>query len=91
VFANYIYLHPSLMFVAKAWNLPSESCNRPHFCIDVTFEIRTVFSGIHLFNDKSEMIARVFISKQKEGKESKIVERLRESECERQSFAERGR
>jgi hypothetical protein len=34
---------------------------------------------------------RVFISKWKEGKESKIAERLRESECERQSFVARGR
>jgi hypothetical protein len=34
---------------------------------------------------------RVFISKQKEGKESKIVARPRESECKRQSLAVRGR
>ncbi len=34
---------------------------------------------------------RVFISTQKEGKESKIVERPRESAGERQSFATRGR
>jgi hypothetical protein len=40
--------------------------------------MRTVFSGIRLFNDKSEMIFRVFISKRKEGKESKIAERPRE-------------
>ncbi len=53
--------------------------------------MRTVFSRICLFNDKSEMIVRVFISKQKEGKESKIAERPRESECERQIFAGRGR
>ncbi len=33
---------------------------------------------------------RVFISKQKEVKESKIVETPRESACERQSFAARG-
>jgi hypothetical protein len=32
-----------------------------------------------------------FISKRKEGKESKTAERLRESECERQSIAERER
>jgi hypothetical protein len=34
---------------------------------------------------------RVFISKPKEGIESKIVERPIESACERQSFAARGR
>jgi hypothetical protein len=60
-----------------------------NFRIDITFEMRTVFSGIRLFNHKSERIVRVFISKWKEGKESKIAERPRESECERQSFAER--
>jgi hypothetical protein len=40
--------------------------------------MRTVLYGIRLLIDQSEMDARVFISKQKEGKESKIVERLRE-------------
>jgi hypothetical protein len=41
------------------------------FCIDVTFEIRTAFYGIGLFNDKSKVIARVFISKCKEGETEK--------------------
>jgi hypothetical protein len=52
--------------------------------------MRTAFYGIRLFN-KSEMFARVFISKQKEGKESKTAERPRESECEMQNIAERER
>jgi len=34
---------------------------------------------------------RVFISKRKKGEESKIADRPRESESERQSFAARGR
>jgi hypothetical protein len=53
--------------------------------------MRAAFYGIYLFNDKSEMVARVFTSKRKEGKESKTAERLRESEWERQNIAERER
>jgi hypothetical protein len=36
------------------------------------------------------VVARVFISNGKKGKESKIAERQRESVCERLSVAERG-
>jgi hypothetical protein len=36
-------------------------------------------------------LPRVFISNRKKGKERKIAERQRESVCERQSIAERGR
>jgi hypothetical protein len=49
--------------------------------------MRTVLYEIRLFNDKVEKHDRVFISKQIVRGESKTVERLKESECERQSVA----
>ncbi len=61
------------------------------FCIDVSFEMRTVLSVICLFNDKSKVDAKCFYFKMEEKEESKIVDRPRESESERQSFAARGR
>jgi hypothetical protein len=35
------------------------------FCIDVTFEMRTVLRGIHLFNDTNQIIRPQFYIKQK--------------------------
>jgi hypothetical protein len=46
-----------------------------------------VFYKSHLFNDKLEEVARVFISKRKEGGKSKEAERQKESEHERQTIA----
>jgi len=51
------------------------------FRIDVTFEMRTVLSGICLFNDTILNIGHHFILNGKGGEESKIVERQREREC----------
>jgi len=39
-----------------------------NFCIDVTFEMRTVLSGIHLFNDNSKSSDSIFISNGDGGK-----------------------
>jgi hypothetical protein len=64
----------------------------PPFCIDVTFEMRTVLSQnsfIQLITWK--WIPKVIISNRKKGKESKIAERQRESMCERLRIAARGR
>ncbi len=49
------------------------------FCIDVTFEMRTVQSGICLFNDTILNIRHHFILNGKGREENKIVERQRES------------
>jgi len=51
------------------------------FCIDVTFEMRTVLSRIHLFNDTILNRGQHFILNRNRGKECKIVERPREREC----------
>jgi hypothetical protein len=53
--------------MSGAWYSPSElviltGC---HFCIDVTFEIRTVLSGFHLFNDTNQIVRPQFYIKQK--------------------------
>jgi hypothetical protein len=48
------------------------------FCIDVTFEMRRVLSGIHLFNDPDKIIRQHFILNRNGGEESKIAERERE-------------
>ena len=58
-----------------------------YFRIDVTFEMRTAFHKSCLFNDKLKVIARDFISKQKEGEKSKEAETEREkvSEVDRSS------
>jgi hypothetical protein len=49
--------------------------------------MRTALGEIRLFNDKSIMHNRVFISKQNMCRKSKIAERMKERECERQSVA----
>ncbi len=61
----------------------------PLFCVGVTFEMRTVLYGIHLFNDNSSKDRHHIYIKQKEGKESKIAERQRESVCERDGVWQR--
>ncbi len=61
------------------------------FRIDVTFEMRTVFCGIHLFIDNLKSSDNIFISNGDGGEESKIAERQRESVCERQRVVEKER
>jgi hypothetical protein len=61
------------------------------FHIDVTFEMRTVLYGIHLFIDIIKASDRVFISNRDCGEKSRIAERLRERVCERQHIAEKER
>ncbi len=46
------------------------------FRTSVTFEMRTTLYGIHLFNDKLEVIARDFISKWKEALKRRDRERV---------------
>ncbi len=53
--------------------------------------MRTVLSGIHLFNDTNKIIGQHFISNGNRGEESKIAERQREKECERQRMVEKER
>ncbi len=64
-----------------------------YFCIDVTFEMRTVLYGICLFIDNIKMSHRIFISNGDCGEESRIAERQkeRESVCERQRIVEKER
>ncbi len=50
------------------------------FCVGATFEMRTVFYGIHLLIDNLEMVDRVFISNIGSREESKIAERQRDRE-----------
>jgi hypothetical protein len=45
--------------------------------------MRTVLGGIHSFNDTIKNVGQHFISKGNGGEEYKIVERQRESVCER--------
>ncbi len=61
------------------------------FCIDVTFEMRTVLNGFHLFIDNLKLSEHIFISNRDGGEESKIAERQRERVCERQRIAEKER
>jgi hypothetical protein len=49
------------------------------FCIDVTFEMRTVLNRFNLFIDNLKLSDSVFISNGDGGEESKIAERQRES------------
>ncbi len=58
---------------------------RGKFHIDVTFEMRTVLSGIHLFKDNLKIIGQHFILNGNRGEESRIAERQRESVCVRGS------
>jgi hypothetical protein len=60
------------------------------FCIDVTFEMRTVLNGIRLFIGHSKSSDNIFISNGDGGEESRIAERQRESVCERQRMWKRG-
>ncbi len=50
------------------------------FCVDVTFEMRTVLSGIHLFDGTILNIRHHFILNGNGGEESEIEERQRERE-----------
>jgi len=52
-----------------------------YFHIDVTFEMKTVISGIHLFIDNLESSDNIFISNGDGGEESRIAERQRECVC----------
>jgi hypothetical protein len=61
------------------------------FCIDVTFEMRTVLYGIRLLIDSMKMPDRVFISNQDYGEVSSIAERPRKRVRERQHIAEKER
>jgi hypothetical protein len=54
------------------------------FCIDVTFEMRTVWSEIRLFNDNPLRHRHHIYMKRNEGKECKIAERQRERVCVRE-------
>ncbi len=60
------------------------------FRSDVTFEMRTVLSGIRLFNDTILNVRHLFILNGNGGEESKIAERQRERECVRESVVEGG-
>jgi hypothetical protein len=56
------------------------------FHIDVTFEMRTVLYGMHLFNDNvSKHGHHIYMNREEGGKEqdSRETERERESVCER--------
>jgi hypothetical protein len=60
--------------------------NGQYFCIDVTFEIRTVsYRKAFIQLMALHAIRSFFISKQKRGQEGKIAERKREREGERTS------
>jgi hypothetical protein len=61
----------------------------PTFCIDVTFEMRTVIqSNVFIQLMTTHKIRSSFISIRKRGQEGKIAERQRESEGERTSVGE---
>jgi hypothetical protein len=45
--------------------------------------MRTVLSGIHLFNDNLKILGQHFILNRNRGEESKIAERQRKRECVR--------
>ena len=54
--------------------------NKSRFCIDVTFEMRTVLSGICLFNDDLNIIRQHFNIKRKQrGREQNSGETERKS------------
>ncbi len=54
------------------------------FCIDVTFEMRTVLNGIHLFIDNLKLSDNIFISNRDGGEESRVAERQSVCVCERE-------
>jgi hypothetical protein len=64
-----------------------------YFHIDVTFEMKTVINGIHLFIDNLESSDNIFITDGDGGEESRIAERQRErvSVCERQCVVKKER
>jgi hypothetical protein len=51
------------------------------FCVDVTFEMRTVLSGIHLFDGTILNVRHHFLLNGNGGEESEVEERQRESVC----------
>ncbi len=60
------------------------------FCIDVTFEMRTVLSVIRLFNANLKIVGQHFYIKQKwRGREQDSGETERECVCERQGVVEK--
>jgi hypothetical protein len=59
------------------------------FCIDVTFEMRTVLYGIHLLIDTHQIVGQHFISNGNGGEESRIAERQRKRVCVRQRVGKR--
>jgi hypothetical protein len=61
------------------------------FCVGATFEMRTVLYRIHYLIDNMIMYGKVYIRNQAVWGESKIAERQRKIEGERQSIAENER
>ncbi len=55
------------------------------FRIDVTFDMRTVLSGVSLFIDNLKSSDNIFISNRDGGEESRIAERQIERECVREA------
>ena len=84
-------LHLSRLIVTNNGN--EHSCSADfilQFCIDVTFEMRTVFSGIRLFNDDTQIDRPQFYIKKKwRGREQDSGETERECVCERLRVEER--
>jgi hypothetical protein len=54
-----------------------------YFCINVTFEMRTILYRICLFIDTDKIVGQHFISNGNGGEESKIEQIDRERECVR--------
>ncbi len=61
------------------------------FCVGATFEMRTVLYRIRLLTDNMIMHDKVYIQNQMAWGKSKIAERHRKREGERQSVAENER
>ncbi len=60
------------------------------FCIDITFEMRTVHCKILLLIDVHQIVRQDFITNGYGGEESKIAERQRERVFVRQSVGGKG-
>ncbi len=56
-----------------------------YFCIDVTFEMRTVLNGLRLFIDDIKSSDSIFITNGESGEESRVAERQKERVCVRGS------
>jgi hypothetical protein len=56
-----------------------------YFCIDVTFEMRTVLNGIRLLIDYIKSPDSIFISNGESREESRVAERQKERVCVRGS------